>query len=110
MLDVEKARCLRSGRRCRWPAQSLVARRLPLADPAGWLWRGRQDPSARRLAPIVGNGNYLKPNGPLVEIPRAFLYLGFWFLMVGTVYYFLRHRTPGQIDRGDREGPRGNGL
>ena len=56
------------------------------------------------LALIVGSGNYLKPDVPLPEIPLAFLYLGFWFLMTGTVYYFFGIETRGKsIEQIDRE-------
>jgi putative MFS transporter len=56
------------------------------------------------LALIMGSGNYLKPDVPLPEIPLAFLYLGFWFLMAGTVYYFFGIETRGKsIEEIDRE-------
>ena len=56
------------------------------------------------LALIVGSGNYLKPDVPLPEIPLAFLYLGCWFLMAGTVYYFFGIETRGKsIEEIDRE-------
>ncbi|HZR74674.1 MFS transporter [Bradyrhizobium sp.] len=56
------------------------------------------------LALIVGSGNYLKPDVPLTEIPLAFLYLGGWFLMAGTVYYFLGIETRGKsIEEIDKE-------
>ena len=56
------------------------------------------------LALIVGSGNYLKPDVPLPEIPLAFLYLGCWFLMAGTVYYFLGIETRGKsIEDIDKE-------
>jgi putative MFS transporter len=56
------------------------------------------------LALIVGSGNYLKPDVPLPEIPLAFLYLGCWFLMAGTVYYFFGIETRGKsIEQIDRE-------
>jgi hypothetical protein len=45
------------------------------------------------LALIVGSSNYLKPDVPLPQIPLAFLYLGCWFLMAGTVYYFFGIKT-----------------
>jgi putative MFS transporter len=55
------------------------------------------------LAVIVGSGNYLKPDVPLTDIPKAFVYLGCWFLMAGVVYYFFGLETKGksleQIDR-----------
>jgi MFS transporter, putative metabolite:H+ symporter len=56
------------------------------------------------LALIVGSGNYLKPDVPLPQIPMAFLYLGCWFLMAGTVYYFFGLETRGKsIEQIDRE-------
>jgi MFS transporter, putative metabolite:H+ symporter len=56
------------------------------------------------LASIVGSGNYLKPDVPLPEIPLAFVYLGCWFLMTGTVYYFFGIETRGKsIEQIDRE-------
>jgi putative MFS transporter len=56
------------------------------------------------LALIVGSGNYLKPDVPLPQIPLAFLYLGCWFLMAGTVYYFFGIETRGKsIEQIDRE-------
>src|SRR3984957_14544039 len=56
------------------------------------------------LALIVGSGNYLKPDVPLPEIPRAFLYFGCWFLMTGAVYYFFGLETRGKsIEQIDRE-------
>jgi len=56
------------------------------------------------LALIVGSGNYLKPDVPLPEIPLAFLYLGCWFLMAGTVYYFFGIETRGKsIEEIDKE-------
>ena len=56
------------------------------------------------LALIVGSGNYLKPDVPLPEIPLAFLYLGCWFLMAGTVYFFLGIETRGKsIEEIDKE-------
>jgi putative MFS transporter len=56
------------------------------------------------LALIVGSGNYLKPDVPLPEIPLAFVYLGCWFLMTGTVYYFFGIETRGKsIEQIDRE-------
>ena len=52
----------------------------------------------------MGSGNYLKPDVPLPEIPPAFVYPGCWFLMAGTVYYFLGLGTPGKsIEQIDRE-------
>jgi len=56
------------------------------------------------LALIVGSGNYLKPDVPLPQIPLAFLYLGCWFLMAGTVYYFFGIETRGKsIEQIDKE-------
>jgi len=56
------------------------------------------------LALIVGSNNYLKPDVPLTEIPKAFVYLGCWFLMAGAVYYFLGIETRGKsIEEIDRE-------
>src|SRR5512140_2266612 len=56
------------------------------------------------LALIVGSGNYLKPDVPLPQIPLAFVYLGCWFVMAGTVYYFLGIETRGKsIEQIDRE-------
>ena len=56
------------------------------------------------LALIVGSGNYLKPDVPLPQIPLAFLYLGCWFFMAGTVYYFFGIETRGKsIEQIDRE-------
>ena len=56
------------------------------------------------VALIVGSGNYLRPDVPLPEIPLAFLYLGCWFLMAGTVYYFFGIETRGtSIEDIDRE-------
>ncbi|SHN86571.1 MFS transporter [Bradyrhizobium erythrophlei] len=56
------------------------------------------------LALIVGSGNYLKPDVPLPQIPLAFLYLGCWFLMAGTVYYFFGIETRGKsIEQIDQE-------
>ena len=56
------------------------------------------------LALIVGSSNYLKPDVPLTEIPKAFVYLGCWFLMAGAVYYFLGIETRGKsIEEIDRE-------
>lgn len=56
------------------------------------------------LALIVGSGNYLKPDVPLTEIPLAFLYLGCWFLLPGTVYYFSGIETQGKsIEQIDKE-------
>jgi putative MFS transporter len=52
----------------------------------------------------VGSGNYLKPDVPLPEIPLAFVYLGCWFLMTGTVYYFFGIETRGKsIEQIDKE-------
>ena len=52
---------------------------------------------------IVGSSSYLKPDVPLNDIPKAFLFLGCWFLMAGVVYYFFGLETKGksmqQIDR-----------
>ena len=45
------------------------------------------------LALIVGSNNYVKPDVPLTDIPKAFLYLGGWFLMAGAIYYFLGIET-----------------
>ncbi|MGZ5870528.1 MAG: hypothetical protein ACXWKP_00255 [Bradyrhizobium sp.] len=51
-----------------------------------------------------GSGNYLKPDVPLPEIPLAFLYLGCWFFMAGTVYYFFGLETRGKsIEQIDKE-------
>src|SRR6516225_7894457 len=56
------------------------------------------------LALIVGSSNYLKPDVPLPQIPVAFLYLGCWFLMAGTVYCFFGIETRGKsIEQIDRE-------
>ena len=56
------------------------------------------------LALIVGSSNYLKPDVPLTEIPKAIVYLGCWFLMAGAVYYFLGIETRGKsIEEIDRE-------
>jgi putative MFS transporter len=56
------------------------------------------------LALIVGSGNYLKPDVPLPQIPLAFLYLGCWFFMAGTVYYFFGIETRGKsIEQIDQE-------
>ena len=56
------------------------------------------------LALIAGSGDYLRPDVPLPEIPPAFLYLGCWFLMAGTVYYFFGIETRGKsIEEIDRE-------
>jgi MFS transporter, putative metabolite:H+ symporter len=52
----------------------------------------------------VGSGNYLKPDVPLPEIPPAFVYPGCWFLMAGTVYYFVGLETRGKsIEQINRE-------
>lgn len=56
------------------------------------------------LAVIAGSGDYLRPDVPLPEIPLAFLYLGCWFLMAMTVYYFFGIETRGKsIEEIDRE-------
>src|SRR5258707_1283934 len=56
------------------------------------------------LALIVGSGNYLKPDVPLPQIPRAFVYLGCWFLMAGSVDYFMGIKTKGKsIEQIDKE-------
>ena len=56
------------------------------------------------LALIVGSNNYLKPDVPLTDIPKAFLYLGCWFLMAGVIYYFLGIETRGKsIEEIDKE-------
>lgn len=56
------------------------------------------------LALIVGSGNYFKPDVPLTEFPLAFLYLGCWFLLAGSVYYFLGIETRGKsIEQIDKE-------
>jgi len=40
----------------------------------------------------------------LTDIPKAFLYLGCWFLMAGAVYYFLGIETRGKsIEEIDKE-------
>jgi putative MFS transporter len=40
----------------------------------------------------------------LTEIPKAFVYLGCWFLMAGAVYYFFGIETRGKsIEEIDRE-------
>jgi hypothetical protein len=53
--------------------------------------------SARWASLIVGSGNYLKPDGPLPQIPLAILYLGCWFLIAGLVYYFFGVETGGKL-------------
>jgi MFS transporter, putative metabolite:H+ symporter len=56
------------------------------------------------LALIGGSGSYVRLHVPLPEIPLAFLYLGCWFLMAGTVYYFFGIETRGKsIEEIDRE-------
>ncbi|MFZ0764124.1 hypothetical protein [Bradyrhizobium sp.] len=56
------------------------------------------------FALIAGSGNYLRPDVRLPGIPLAFLYLGCWFLMAGTVYYFFGIETRGKsIEEIDRE-------
>jgi putative MFS transporter len=71
---------------------------------AGLKWNLIQPHGPVGLALIVGSGNYLKPDVPLPEIPLAFVYLGCWFLMTGTVYYFFGLETRGKsIEQIDRE-------
>ena len=55
------------------------------------------------LAMIVGSSNIVKPEASVAKIVPAFIYLGGWYALAGTVYGLFgietRHRSIAQIDR-----------